>query len=388
MAIFNRSSKAMISSAPEEPSIRAAAGSGYFAGESGNIGSNFVGNFYSYSDGALRQNMMSVPTVARSRDLLASVIASTPLCMYKEQWNGEEMEEVPLAPRAWLDQPDPQLSYATFMSWLLDDLFFFGKAILFINSRTADGYPNSVQRLPAAMVNFRDQAGPVFFSPSQEVYFQGGRIDPENLVQFISPIQGVIYQSEQAVQTAIRLEKARYRNAASTMPTGVLKVVGGEPLTSEELSTLAAQFNSARENNQTAALSQDLDYTETTANPANMLLMEASNYQALEMVRICNVPAYLCGIDLGAYQYTSGKQAREDLYLFGARVYMDCIAQVLSATMLPRGVKVKFDIDDYLADIVATPDTIKESISLNQLPDQDMDQADLLPTPTTGAPNA
>ena len=388
MAIFNRSSKAMISASPEQPVIKAAAGSGYNGG-SGNIGSSSVGQFYSYSDGALRQNMMSVPTVARSRDLLASVIAATPLCMYKEQWNGEEMEEVPLAPRAWLDAPDPQLSYATFMSWLLDDLFFFGKAILFINSRTADGYPNSVQRLPASMVNFRDQAGPVFFSPSQEVYFQGGRIDPENLIQFISPIQGVIYQSEQAVQTAIRLEKSRYRNAASSMPVGVLKVVGGEPLTSEELSTLAAQFNSARENNQTAALSQDLDYTETTANPSNMLLMEASNYQALEMVRICNVPAYLCGIDIGAYQYSSGKQAREDLYLFGARTYMDCIAQVLSSNMLPKGTKVKFDIDDYLADIVATPDKINESISLTQLPDQNMDQEDLLPTPTTGAiPNA
>jgi hypothetical protein len=117
-------------------------------------------------------------------------------------------------------------------------------------------------------------------------------------------------------------------------------------------------------------------------------MMEASNYQALEMVRICNVPAYLCGIDLGAYQYTSGKQAREDLYLFGARIYMDCIAQVLSATMLPKGTKVKFDIDDYLADIVATPDKITETVSLPQLPGQDMDQANLLPTPTTGAPNA
>ena len=307
---------------------------------------------------------MSVPTIARARDLIASVIGATPLRMYKEVWDEQEGEMVKqyLAPRSWLKQPDPTLPYSTLMSWTLDDLFFYGKAIWFINSRTADGFPNSYQRLPASMVTFRDQAGPVFFAPSQEPYFQGGRIDPENLIQFISPIQGIIYQSEQAVQTALRLERARFRNATSTIPAGVLRVIGGEPLTMQEMQDLVAAFNAARENNQTAGLSQDLEYTETKANPANMMLMEAANFQALEMTRITNIPPYLAGIDIGSYQYTSGKQSREDLYLFAARLYMDCIAQTLSMNNnLPNGTCVEFDIDAYLSDIVeeAESDVVK-----------------------------
>jgi len=353
MALFGSKTKAMIST--EAPSVApVAAGSGPWSGAANNIGANSVGNFYSYTEGVLRNNAMSVPTIARARDLIASVIGATELCMYKRQWNDQtkEMEEVEIAPRSWLIQPDPTLPYSTFMSWLFDDLFFFGKAILFINSRTADGFPNSFQRLPASMVTFRDQAGPVFFAPSNEVYFQGGQIDSANLVQFISPIQGIVYQSEQAVQTAIRLERARYRNASSTIPAGVLKITGGEPLTQQEMADLAAAFNSARENNQTAAISQDVDYQPTTANPANMLLMDAANFQALEMCRLTNIPPYLAGIDIGSYQYSSGKQAREDLYLFAARLYMDCIAQTLSMNnVLPAGTFCRFDIDDWIQNV-------------------------------------
>jgi hypothetical protein len=225
MALFGSRTKATIQAVPEVEGHIAAAASGYSTGGANNAGANSVGNFYSYTEGILRNNAMSVPTIARARDLIASVLSSTPLQMYKESWDEVEQDMVQtyLAPRSWLKQPDPTIPYATLMAWTLDDLFFFGKATWFINSRTADGFPNSFQRLPASMVQYRDQAGPVYFSPSNEVYFQGGRIDTENLVQFISPIQGIVYQSETSVQTAIRLEKARYRNATSTIPAGTLR---------------------------------------------------------------------------------------------------------------------------------------------------------------------
>lgn len=359
MAIFGSRTKASIQAVPESEGHIAAAASGYYTGGANNIGMNSVGNYYSYSEGVLRNNAMSVPTIARARDLIASVIASTPLQMYKESWDEVEQDMVKtyIAPRSWMRQPDPQITYNTLMSWTFDDLFFFGKAAWVILERTADGFPSKMTRIPASMTTYRDQAGPVFFAPSNEVYFQGGRIDPENLIQFISPIQGIVYQSETSVQTAIRLEKARFRNATSTIPAGTLKITGGEPLTDVEMQQLGAAFNAARENNQTAVISQDLDYIETKANPANMMLMEAANFQALEMARICNIPPFLAGIDVGSYQYQNGKDAREQLYLFAARAYMDCIAQTLSMNnVLPVGTYCEFDIDDYLSEVIGAED--------------------------------
>ena len=369
MAIFKRGEqKAQISTGAPAVDKAAAAGSGFYRNAQG---VSMVGEYWSYYEGDARNAAMSVPTLARGRDLMASVIGSTKLCMYREMWNEDkrEMEEEELAPRAWLRQPDPAIPYSTFMSWLLDDLFFYGRGFLYISSRTQDGFPASFTRLPASMVQTMDQSGPVWFAPSNEVYFQGGMIDPKDLVQFISPIQGIVYQSTNAVQTALKLEASRYRNAESSLPSGVLRQTGGEPLSAQELADLAQAFNAARRDNQTAALNEFIEYMETKALPDNMLMIESANYQALEMCRLGNIPPYLAGVNIGSYSYQNARSAREDLYIFCARLYMDCVAQTLSMNnVLPRGTYVKFDIDEYLAGMVEAED-IAETGEQEQMPD-------------------
>ncbi len=99
------------------------------------------------------------------------------------------------------------------------------------------------------MVQTLDQAGPVWFAPSKDIVFNGGGLDPNDVVQFLSPIQGIIYMSEQSVATALKLEGARYRNSSSAIPSGTLRQVGGEPLSAQELADLAAAFQAARETN-------------------------------------------------------------------------------------------------------------------------------------------
>jgi hypothetical protein len=269
--------------------------------------------------------------------------------MYNEMWNGDEMEKVYIAPRSWLRRPDPTVPFQFLMSWTLDDLMMFGRAFWFISSRTADGYPATFTRLPAGSITTTDMVGPVWFAPSKEVYFNGGMLDPTNRVQFLSPAQGMIYSAPGAIETALKLEAARNRNASSSIPAGVLKQTGGEPLSAQELADLASAFNAARATNQTAALNEYLTYTETNSTPDKMLLIEASQYQALEMSRLANVPPYLVGVATGAYSYQSSQQARADLYLFGVKLYADAIAGALSMdNVLPRGTYVEFDADEYL----------------------------------------
>ena len=364
MALFNRVTKAAIS--PTEPTAKAAAAGGYSPNSKG---VNMIGQYYTYYEGEARNRAMSVATISRARDLMASVIGSMPLEMYTERWSDTEteMEKVYLAPRSWLRQPDPTVTYNFLMAWTFDDLFFYGRAFWYITSRTQDGFPASFTRLPAGSVTTTDQAGPVWYAPSQEVYFQGNMLDPKDLVQFLSPIQGIVYMSEQTVLTALKLEAARYRNAESSIPAGVLKQTGGEPLSAAELADLASAFNAARATNQTAALNEFLSYTETTATPDKMLLIDAANYQALECARLTNVPPYLVGVSTGAYSYQSSEQARNDLYIFGVQAYAECLASTLSQNnVLPRGTYVKFDTSDFLienemADKMDTPDLPEEN---------------------------
>jgi hypothetical protein len=143
MAIFTRK--------PEPATVvKAAAGS--------NAGASQIGNFFAYTDGVNRSRFMQVPTISRSRDLMASLVGCLPLVMYKEMWNGDEMEKVPEAPRSWLRRIDKGVTNNFILSWTFDDLFFYGRAFWYITERTADGYPAAFTRLPAAMITTQDQA--------------------------------------------------------------------------------------------------------------------------------------------------------------------------------------------------------------------------------------
>ena len=328
-----------------EPVVKAAAGS--------NVGMSQLDNFYAFTQGNTRQRAMSVPAITRARDLLASVIGCTPLKMYNEIWNpvDRELEEIEIAPRSWLRRLDPALPNSTLFAWLFDDLFFTQRAFLAITARTADGFPSAFQRMPSAMVLTQDQAGPVFFAPSKQIMFSGLPVDHKDVVQFISPIQGLLYTSPNAVLTSLKLEGARLRSAANSLPNGVLRQIGGEPLSAEELQQLSQSFEAARMTNTVAALNEFVTYTETTTDPSKQMLVEASEYQALEIARLANCPPYLLGVATGSYSYQNSTQARQDLYMFGAKLFMDCISETLSAdNVLPRGTYVKFDIDDYLSE--------------------------------------
>ena len=331
--------KAAISPAP---SVQAAVGIG---------GTSSIGQFYQYQEGTARQRAMSLATVSRSRDLLASVISCMPLQMYGEMFDNVtgEMEQIDLAPRSWLRQPDPGVTYNFLMAWTLDDLLFYGRAFWAITARTQDGFPSAYTRLPAGSISTTDQSGPVFFGPSNEIYFAGAQLPTADVVQFLSPIQGIIYSSAQTIATALKVEESRYNMAQSSLPSGILKQTGGEPLSATELADIGAAFNHARLSSNTAVLNEFLTYEPSNATPDKMMMIESSQSSSLALANLCGVPPYLVGVATGSYAYTSASESRKDLLLFGCKPYMDCLSSTLSMNnVLPRGTYCKFDTAGYL----------------------------------------
>ena len=362
MGLFNRVNKPAIATEYGAIEITAAVGAS-------NVGASQVGNYIAYTDGTGRERMMSLAVIARARDLICTTIGGLKLEMYREMWNGDDMEEVPLAPRSWLARIDKGVPNSTILAWTCDDLIFWGRAFWYITERTADGFASSYTRLPAAMVQTLDQQGNVFFGPSNQVMFNGMQIDSRDLIQFIGPQEGILFTGRRASETAIRIEEARMRNASSAIPAGVLKQTGGEPLSGQELADLAAQFNLARATNQTAALNEFLTYTETNATPDKMLLIDSADYSARDLGRLLGVPSYLLSVSIGAYSYQSAQQSRMDLWQYACKPLADCIAQTLSSNNnLPNGTYVKFDVDDFLSETYMGGDI--EEPSEMDMPDQ------------------
>ena len=82
------------------------------------------------------------------------------------------------------------------------------------------------------------------------------------------------------------------------------------------------------------------------------------------------MPPYLLGIGIsGSFTYQNAQQARQDLYLFGAKQILDVIQTTLSMiNVMPRNRFVEFDVDSYiydnhLAEVPVEPQ-VEETVSM------------------------
>ena len=339
MAFRSKKTSKPAFAAAEQPRVSAAAG-----------GATQVGSLYTYAVGAGVQTALTVPTISRARDLIVSMVGSLMLRQYSHVWNGEQYEIVELPLETWMSRPDPNVTANFVFARTCSDLFMHGRAFWYVTARYANGFPSRFQWVPAANVTTTDQSGPFWFGPSNDVRFNGAQLPTADVIQFISPIDGILATGQRAIDIAVRLDTAARRFATNEIAAGYLQQVsGGDPMSGEELSDLAAAWSAARRTNAIGALNEYVKFVEFQSDPSKLQLQEGREHAALELSRVANIPPYLVGITTGGMTYQNAQQARQDLYLFGAKPYIQCMEQTLSMeNVLPRGRHVEFDVDTYL----------------------------------------
>lgn len=301
--------------------------------------------------GVRNQRALTVPTISRARNLIQSMVAALELREYSRQWTGEQWEKIGTPGPSWLDRPDPNVTRNFVLAQTTCDLFLEGRAFWYITSRYSTGFPASFMWLPAETVNTPDQPGPQYCRPSDEIMVNGQKVNTRDVVQFLSPINGLLATAQRTLDIAIRLDEAARRFASSEIAAGYLQQTGGEPMSGEELAELAEAWAANRRENAIGALNEYVKFVEFDSNPSTLQLVEGRQHAALELSRIANIPPYLVGIATGGMTYQNAQQARQDLYLFGAKPFIDCIEQTLSGpNVIPRGRLIELDVDSYLAD--------------------------------------
>lgn len=121
-------------------------------------------------------------------------------------------------------------------------------------------------------------------------------------------------------------------------------------MSAEDLGELAQGWANARRVSAVGALNSEVEWHEFDSDPSKLQLVEGRQFQALELSRAIGVPPYLLGIGVpGSFTYQNAQQARQDLYLFAVKQYLDCIQETLSSNdILPAGRFIEFDVHDYL----------------------------------------
>jgi hypothetical protein len=351
MALFRKTTKPAFASAE----VRAQAGR-----------ASQIGSLFTYTVGSGAQAALTIPTISRARDLIVSMVGALMLRQYSHIQGPDGVEIVELPLETWMSRPDPRVTPGFIYSRTASDLFMYGRAFWYVTSRYSTGFPASFQWMPAANTSTGDQAGPFWFGPSDDVMFNGHKVETQNVIQFISPIDGILATGQRAIDIALRLDQAARRFATNEIAAGYLQQTSGEPMSGDELGELASAWSSARQSNAIGALNEYVKFVEFTADPSKLQLQEGRSHAALELSRVSNIPPYLVGIPTGGMTYQNAQQARQDLFLFGAKPYIQCIEQTLSLPqVLPRGRHVEFDVDTYLQSWnVPEAETVTEEVDV------------------------
>ncbi|RPH37162.1 MAG: phage portal protein [Chloroflexi bacterium] len=292
-----------------------------------------------------RDAAMSIPTVSRSRDLICSAVGALPFQLWTVDYDADPPVEQRRPPAGWMGRPDPDRTRQWMLAWTTDDLLFNGAAYWQVIHRYAapNDYPAAFRRIMPGELHVDSTTG--------RVTVNGTDVDARDVVEFLSPIDGLLANGWRAVSIALQLDDAADRFAGTELPSGVLEEqAGGEDLSATELAQLADTFTEARRSNTTAATNKYLRYREVQVDASAMQLVEGRTYQALELARLANVPPYLVGAPAGTgMTYQNAEQARGDLIDFGALPYIGCIEQTLGGpNVTPRGQFVRLDTNAWL----------------------------------------
>lgn len=348
MGIFSRRVNAPAFSAPQ---VAAAAGT------------SMIGDYFAYS-GQLSQETvaLSIPTVSRARDIHLALVGALELKHYTKQWTGERYEEIYLPLEPWMEQPDPTVTRQFFFGAIATDLFLHGRAFAAVTSRKADdNRPASFTWLPAGDVATIDQTPAVqYFGPSKELTFLGLPLNPNDVIQFISPVSGILYSGTRQLNMSVHLDQYADKLASLESVPGYLQQRGGETMSGDELGDLADAWAAARKSgNFVGALNDYVEFREFQRDPSEVVA-EQRRYQALELARLCDVPSYMVSAPTegSSMTYQNAIQARQDTYLFGTRIILDTIEQTLSMNnVLPRGRYVEFNVEELLGSEDVSPMT-------------------------------
>jgi len=327
-----------------------------------------------------RHDAMSVPSVARARNLICGTVASIPLEYYKIS-TGEV-----IAPPRWIKQLSKnQPSFIT-ISWIVDSLLFYGVSYLLITERYAeDGRPASFEWVANTRVTFTTDLYGIHVT---QYYIDANPVDMNDIVTIQGFDEGVLDRSGRTIQAAIDVDRAAAVNSANPQPVGVIKNSGAD-LPPAEVQGLLAAFKRARTNNSTAYLTSTLDYSPVAFSPKDMLYNEAIQNLSTQVARAMNVPAYYLSADQNATMtYSNVQDERKQFYALSIEPYIQAIQSRMSMDDISTaGHEVKFCVGDTFLkqDPLVEIQVLEKLLSLGLITtEQAMAMTDLTPNGSEG----
>ena len=334
-------------------------------------GSFNTNSSFGYNGVGIDRNFaLQVSSVARCRNLVAGVISSIDLALYKKS-TGEK-----LGSPVWLEQPDQRQPRSVTIAATVDSLMFYACAYWRVTSLYADdGRPSGFEWVANNRVTYTTNK----FGTEVQDYFVDGQLVPMSgigsLVTFQSLLPGVLQSASTTIKAAWDVQKAAAVSAATPMATTILKNNGAD-LPESQIQGILAGWNSARRNRSTAYLTSTLSAENIGFSPKEMGYVDFSQYLATEISRAMNVPSYLISADMNnSMTYQNILDGRKEFVAYSLQPYISAIEDRLSMNDITNSSnQVRFAVDDTFLRVDAKErlEIIEKMLNLDLI---DVDQA-------------
>jgi HK97 family phage portal protein len=292
-----------------------------------------------------RQLAMSVPSVARARNIICGTIGSLPLTTFN-RITGQYVD-----PHRVINQPDPRVAGFVIYNWLAEDIWLYGVGygqVLEMYSSTDGGRVRAWTRVSPDRItvdtNFKNTEITGYKVDGIAVPIMG----VGSIIRFDGPDEGLLHRAGKTISAAVYLENAAVNYAKEPAPSMILKS-NGTNLTAERVSSLLSAWRTARQTRSTAFLNADVDLKEFGYDPKSLQLAEARQYVALELSRACGIPAYFLSAETTSMTYSNAVSERRSLVDFSLRPILKAIEERLSLPdFVPNPVMTRFALDDFL----------------------------------------
>lgn len=296
---------------------------------------------------ATRAEAMAVPALARARSLIVTTIAGLPIQVVR----GDQ----PLSPQPnWVDRTARQQSPFQRMLRTADDLLFYGASLWALNRGTDNQVLDAIHVAAGRWTIDNDGYVLVDDHPM-----------PANAVALIEGIhEGILSFGSRTIRHASHLTRAA--DKVAEVPTAFLELhqtTSGAPMTDTDIDQLTARWAAARKgaNGGVAYTNAAIEVKEHGA-PSEHLLIEGRNAAAIDIARLCGIPASLIdAVQSGTSVTYQNAQARiAELITFGVSPVMQAIcARLGQDDICPRGQSVRFDLtaaNSQLPTAITVPD--------------------------------
>jgi hypothetical protein len=279
----------------------------------------------------------------RCQKLNAQAIASMPL-----EWNGPDGVDEPM----WISAPDPNLfpnGVGDALHCIVDFMYGWGFACLYVTSTYANGYPRNWTVLPSSLL-FID-----FDEDGRRRYRWNGSSEPLDASRIVqidrNPSTAAHGTPALSAHAQLAWGLLAAGNQSMTMSQGGIPSALLKPqkkISKEQAAALAVQWDAATlARAGVRVLPPDLEFEVLSINPAELQLLESQQWNAMMLAAAYGIPGPIVNMALtGGLTYQDPVALMQMWWLTELSTTSKRIMDAFTAQMLPRGQWVAQDATD------------------------------------------